>query len=72
LGIYNKGCLIVAKKYCSLEKTLRTLQGELYTYYDAYKRGELTQAEYLDKIKPLDYDIACIEIQILRTWLCKK
>ncbi len=41
------------------------LQEQMMIYYHAYKRGTLTQAEYLNRIKPLDQAIDKAEMAIL-------
>ena len=47
-------------------KTLLQLQKMLEEEYRQYKLGEITQKEYLVRVKPIDQEIGNIEMSILQ------
>ncbi len=48
---------------------LTHLQKHMQVYYLAYKRGTLTEEEYLSRIKPIDQAIDNIEMSTLQDTL---
>jgi hypothetical protein len=44
---------------------LKLLQKKMFDHYDAYRKGKITQREYLSLIRPIDRQIERIELDIL-------
>jgi len=51
---------------------LSALQKELMRHYRSYKKGNITEQEYLIKIRPIDLAIGELEMAILRDTLALK
>jgi hypothetical protein len=50
----------------SSAEILKLLQKKMFDHYDAYKAGKITQGEYLFKVRPIDRQIANIELYMLK------
>ncbi|MCF6207487.1 MAG: hypothetical protein L3J47_11460 [Sulfurovum sp.] len=50
---------------------LRCLQRRMAEHYSAYRRGKISQQEYLWRIKPIDRQIDSIELSCLTKLKCE-
>jgi len=50
----------------TLNDTLNTLQRRMFEYYMAYRSGEISQSEYLFRIRTIDLQIEKIELSALK------
>jgi hypothetical protein len=49
------------------EKRLRSLRKKIFEYYMHYREGQISQEDYLFKIKPIDQKIDMIELAFVRS-----
>jgi len=49
--------------------TLKALRRKMLVYYHGYKKGEISEQEYLVEIKPIDAQIDRIELSLLKALL---